>query len=88
MEEGILILIRIIKKYSERWTADDVNLIINTMELWLDLNGTKNRDASEEEALKSVTRSVQNCARAFEWTVIKEVAEYATIENAIKLLGL
>ena len=88
MEESVLIIYRALKKYSERWNADDVNLILSTIDLWLELYRIKDRDASQEEAFQRATRSMKNCIRAFEFTVIHEVEDYATIENAQILLGM
>ncbi len=88
MSEAVLIIYRAIKKYCERWSHEDVELILSTLDLWLELNKIENKNASQQEAFERATRSMQNCLRAFEFTVIKEVAEYATIENAKKLLGI
>ena len=88
MEEGALMIYRAVKKYCERWNEEDVNLILSTINLWLSLYHIDNRDASQEEAFQRATRSMKNCVRAFEFTVIHEVQDYATVENAKKLLGL
>lgn len=88
MEEAAMVIYRAIKKYSQRWSSEDVTLILTTLEIWMDLNKIKNRDASQEEAFQRATRSMKNCIRAFEFTAIHEVEDYATIENAQILLGL